>query len=439
MIAPLIARAPQERPPGSPAPTRRVLILAYDFPPRGATGVVRVAKFVRYLPEFGWQPVVVAATARGGLRDEGLLRQLPPDLEIVRVDNPLAPRASLLAAHRAQPSLRARLRRALRQAVVPDAQIVWALRAARVAARRLARGDIAAIFSTAPPFSVHMAALVLKRRLPALPWIMDLRDIWSEHPTITSLLQYRLQRACEGACLRAADHVVTATAGQRALLLTAFGLPAQRITTITNGFDPADLPPLAPPPARPELCLTYVGSIVANRAAATRGFFAALTQLMARGITPADLQVRLIGIFDPQIYAWAAPLTQAGLVQLRPFVPQAAAYAEMAAADVLLLLAADDREGRLSHPNKLFEYWGMGRPMLALVPDGDVARLVRDSGTGLTVAPGDVDGIVVALERLLAEHRAGTLTGQLDPERLRPFERRELTRRLAALLDAVTA
>ncbi len=417
--------------------SRRVLMLAYDFPPRGATGVVRVAKFARYLPEFGWQPVVVAATVRGGLRDEGLLAQLPPDLEIIRVDNPLAPRESLLAAHSARPSWQARLRRALRQLVVPDAQIIWAMRAARVAAERLKRGDIDALFSTAPPFSVHMAALLLKRRAPTLPWLMDLRDIWSEHPAIKHVGYYRLQRACEAACLRAADHITTATDGQRALLRESFGVAAERISTITNGFDPADLPPPALPPAREALRITYVGSIVGNRAAATRGFFDALRRLAAAGVTQADLQVRLIGIFDPEIYAWAAPL--AGLARLESFVPQADAYAAMADANVLLLLASDDREGRLSHPNKLFEYWGAGRPILAIAPPGDTARLVRESGAGIAVAPADVDGIAAALRQLIADHREGRLAYGVDRERLRPFERRELTRQLAALLDSIAS
>jgi glycosyltransferase involved in cell wall biosynthesis len=420
--------------------SRRVLMLAYDFPPRGATGVVRVAKFARYLPEFGWQPVVIAATVRGGLRDEGLAAQLPSGLEVIRVDNPLAPREAVLAAHSAQPSMRARLRRSLRQLVVPDAQIVWAARAARVAVDRLRQGDIDALFSTAPPFSVHMAALMAKRRVRDVPWLMDLRDIWSEHPGIGNIARYRLQRACEGACLAAADHVTTATDGQRDLLRESFGLAPERITTITNGFDPADLPPPSAPPSCRPLRIAYAGSIIGARAIATRGLFAALERLMAAGVTHADFELRLTGIFDPQIYMWAESAVRAGLVRLASFVPQAEAYAEMRDAHVLLLLASDDREGRVSHPNKLFEYWGIGRPVLAIAPAGDTARLVRESGSGIAVAPGDVDAIADALRRMIADHRAGRLTHvAADGARLRPFERRELTRRLAALLDSLAS
>lgn len=421
---------------------RRVLILTYDFPPRGATAVFRVTKFVRYLPEFGWQPVVVTATVRGGMRDDALLAQLPPDLEVIRVDNPFAPASAETGAHSAQPSRKAQLRQQLRRLFIPDPQILWTPAAVRAAQTRLQRGDIAAFMTTAPPYSVHMAGLRLKRAVPHLPWLMDLRDIWSENPAITDLLTYKLQRAYERACVRTANHITTATDGQRRLVQQAFAVPDTRISTITNGFDPADFPPMsrAAPRTDSPLRITYLGTLIGARAAATRGLFEALTALTQHGITAADLQVRLIGLFDPQIYAWAAPLQTQGLVALMPFKPYAEAVVEMAVADVLLLITSDDREGRLSQPNKLFEYFATGKPILALTPEGDNAQLVRESGVGIAVQPNATTEIEQRLKELIAQHPTGTLPHLTNNDpRFQRFQRRELTRQLAARLDALTS
>jgi glycosyltransferase involved in cell wall biosynthesis len=427
----------------STAPLRRVLILCYDFPPRGSTSVLRVTKFVRYLPQFGWQPVVVTAAVRGGMRDEALLAQLPTDLEALRVENRFTAGAvepsTASAASAGRPALRARLRRSLRAAFIPDPQILWVPAAVQTASARIRQGDIAALLTTAPPFSVQLAGLWLKRRFPALPWIMDMRDIWSENPAIASPPIYKLQRAAERWCVEHADRIITATDGQRRLIEQSFGLPAARLRTITNGFDPLDVPQLAPAQTRTALRLTYVGSIIGTRAAAAAGFFAALRALAAGGVTAQQLEVRLIGIFDPSIHAWAAPLVEQGIVQLLPFMPYADAYAEMAAADALLLTTSDDREGRLSHPNQLFEYFAVGRPLLALTPPGDVARLVQEAGVGVVASPGATNQIVAALRELLAEHQAGRLRrfAPNDP-RFARFERQALTAQLAAELDELT-
>jgi glycosyltransferase involved in cell wall biosynthesis len=412
---------------------RRVLIVAYDFPPRGATGVLRVAKWARYLPQHGWQPVVVTAAATAGLRDDDLLAQLPADLEVLRVRNRFASASAGADVHRPAPTRAAQLRRQLRRPFVPDPQLLWLPAAVDAASNRIAKGGINAILTSAPPFSISLAGLWLKRRFPDLPWLMDLRDIWSERPGLPDLVTYKANRALERACLERADHVTTATDGQRRLLIDTFGIAPDRVGTITNGFDPADLPPPTSTPPPDQFRLTYVGSIVGTRVEAAHGLFDALERLRSEGVSAAQLEVRLIGIFDPQIHRWAAPLIEAGLMKLLPFVPYTESFAEMRSADALLLITTDDREGRVSQPNKLFEYLALQKPILALAPPGDVTTPIEESNAGITVAPRDVGGIVGALRALLSRRDAPQPAP--DADRLARFDRRNLTRQLAALLD----
>ena len=70
------------------ASVRKVLLVAYQFPPVGAGGVARTAKFARYLPEFGWQPHVLTPRQATDLaRDPTLLDELPDCVRIHRTQS----------------------------------------------------------------------------------------------------------------------------------------------------------------------------------------------------------------------------------------------------------------------------------------------------------------------------------------------------------------
>lgn len=428
---------------------RRVLLISFDFPPRGATGVLRVTKFARYLPQFGWQPVVLTAAGLSVVRDDALLGELPPDLEVIRVADPLTrlrrtSNGSPAPVRRAgqQPAHRSRLtalRGGARRLLIPDPQITWLPSAVHAASVRLRRGDIAAIVTTSPPHSMQLAGLWLKRRFPHIPWIIDLRDLWSEGGTITDPLLHKLNLACERACVRAADQVVVVTDTMRQRMRRDLDLSDEQIVTITNGYDRDDIVP-APPPSNAALRIVYVGTITATRTPSARGLFAALERLAAGGMGAETVQLHGYGLFDLQVHAWAAPLVARGMVHLHGFVPHAQAMNATAGADVLLVVVSDDLEGRIAMPNKLYEYVAVGTPILALSPPGEATRLIDELGAGIALVPSDVDGIEAALKQFITQHRAGTLP-RLAPNdvRVQRFERRALTHQLAALLDRVTA
>lgn len=423
---------------------KRVLLVAYDFPPRGAAGVFRVAKFARYLPEWGWEPVVVTVADAGPHPDPALLDELPPGIEILRVG----------AATRARPSAAAvpvapgqGWRSSPRRWIVPDPQIVWIPGAVRAAAERLKRGGIAAIMTSAPPFSTSLVGYILKRMHPHLPWLMDMRDLWSEGPDQRLLLPYKLNRSLEQLCLRTADHTTVVTEGVRQLMIRRLAADPERMTTLTNGFDPNDLPsPLlgrerAANGAGPRpLLLQYVGTISGMRTPASEGFFTALRRLQREGVDSGQLRVQLIGSFAPPVHRWAEELVAAGIVEILPFLPHSEAIRGMAGADALLLILTDDWEGRVVHTSKLFEYLAVGRPILAVAPPGEVTRLLEQEQAGVWASPGDVDAIVAALRGLLATHANGeSIVAEATGGRFRRFERRELTGQLARLLDRLIA
>lgn len=420
---------------------KRLLLITYDFPPRGASGVFRMAKFARYLPEWDWQPVVVTAAGVGPHPDPQLLTELPSNTEILRV--------GLTRSHDAQPAAvlsvqpRRSWRSRLKPWIVPDPQLQWVPAATWLAWRRLRAGDIQLIMTSGPPFSTHLVGLALKQFAPRVPWLMDLRDPWSEAPNQRLLIPYKLNRLIERRCLQSADHVTVVTDGMQQLMIERLGVAPERITTITNGFDRHDTAPTgtsrtATAQCKPgPLCIRYVGSIVGLRAQAAQGFFSALQQLQAEGIDRSRLLVQFIGTFAPAIHTAASHVPE--LVDIVPFVSHAEAVDQMATADVLLLLLTNDMEGRIMHTSKLFEYLALGRPILNIAPPGEVRDLIASTGAGSSVRPTDVDDIAGALRSLIERHAAGQLAGTLvDPARLKRFERRELAGQLAQLLNRLT-
>src|ERR1019366_1061289 len=82
--------------PGAP-PGLNVLVIAYYFPPMGLSGVQRTMKFVKYLPEFGWRPIVLTAGEMPYYaHDDSLLEELNPLVDtgyarIVRTEESGAP------------------------------------------------------------------------------------------------------------------------------------------------------------------------------------------------------------------------------------------------------------------------------------------------------------------------------------------------------------
>ena len=64
---------------------KKVMMVAYQVPPSGCSGVHSSAKFAKYLPVYGWEPVVLTRDAnRMRLRDHNMREDLPSGKEIIR-------------------------------------------------------------------------------------------------------------------------------------------------------------------------------------------------------------------------------------------------------------------------------------------------------------------------------------------------------------------
>jgi glycosyltransferase involved in cell wall biosynthesis len=407
---------------------RRVLMFCYYFPPLGGIGSLRALKLATYLPESGWQPRVIAPRDGTYFRDPTLRF---PESEVTRTGSIELSRAGkrMVGApvddfrEAAVGPLLARLRDVVRRRLYfPDPQRGWtpfAFAAGRAALRER-RYD--AVYSTSFPISAHVAARRLANEA-GLPWVAEFRDPWTdvmppEHPQRARAL------ALEASLVESAAAVVTPSADWARLFA---GKGARRVEVVTNGVDPADVPPAAPPPVP---VLTHLGTFYPE----SQSLAVLWPALRARRAARPEQapRLRFVGAMEPRLAEELRTHGLAEAVEATGFLHYADAQRALVASSMLIVAGArlprPERRGWI--PAKTWEYLATDLPIVYVGhADTEVARLLRAQPGCWTVAPDDEPGAARALEAALGPARFA--------RDVSTFSRRTLAGRMARLFDEV--
>ncbi len=439
---------------------RRVLIVAHNFPPLASGGVHRPVKFARYLRELGWDvDVLTVKDIRYHAYDPSLLEELAGvavyragSLEPLRLSWLLGWRppppppaldsfADVERYAREGPKLAApgagRVYHTLaRHLFVPDEQIGWVPFAAVAALRLHSRRPYDVVLTTSPPESCHLVGLKLKI-LTGRPWVADFRDTWSTHHLRRGIffVNKMLHRGLEKWVWRAADGAVANTAVM-ARHFREGGVPAGRLLTLPNGFDPADFGEPLAKADEGDFVVVHNGSFRGGRRALPllEGFaharerdgdFAARAKLYMLGINRAD---------DARA---AEGLGLAGVAFAAGYVRHADALRACLGADLLALAMAAE-EGPALVPGKLYEYLGVGRPVLAAVPPGDARDVLARAARGAVVAPPDDAGAIAdGLAGAFEGWRRGGIKYETEPAVVSTYNRKKQLETLASFIEDI--
>ena len=419
---------------------KRVLLVAYFYPPLAGGGVHRVLSWTRYLPAHGWACTVVCAGPEDHwVRDPSLLAVVPADTEVIRVRGGSGPAAWLRVfrrggggADRRPGGALAPLRRVANWVAIPDTYVGWAVRARAAAGRRLAAGGVDALLSSSPPDSAHLAAAPLAARF-RLPWVADFRDPWAGFAFRTPPTRWHRARheALHRGVLTGAD-LVLAASRTHADQLAAGASPPRRLEHLPNGFEPGPPAAAAVDPDHFRIALTGTWWMLDDLGT----LFEALHELLARHPDGRRrVRLELAGAYDTDWEDRARALGLTGIVRFTGARAHAEARALQRAADLLVLLRPNLRT---MVPGKLYEYLDAGRPLHALLPAGDEAEaLVRRAGGGIT-PPGDREALARALETRYTAWRDGGRAPDARPAWVDEFQRARLAARLAQLLDGLS-
>ncbi len=416
---------------------KRLLIITYYWPPTGGSGVQRWVKFSKYLPQFGWQPVIYTPENPEQLAiDESLLSDIPDCAEVIKthISEPYEIYRRLAGAkgktqevnplNAQKKSLGKRISLWLRgNLFIPDPRIWWVRPSVRFLAKYLREHPVDAVVTTGPPQSMHLIGRGLKRRL-GVKWIADFRDPWTEmfyykHLSLSRFSDRRHHRL-EQSVLDEADLVIAVSPPVARDFAAKTETP---VNLITNGFDEDDFAATVEPRRDGKFTLVHTG-LFASDGNPLNLWDALAAKCREDSAFRSRLQIRLAGKTDPEIIS---AIRERGLgdnlVNLG-YLPHEQTVAEQRSADILLLPLRQEPEYAKVLPGKIFEYIAARRPVLGIgQSDGAAAAVLRDAGAGEMFGWEEKEAL---MEFILASHP--------EPSGAEKYSRRRLTEKLVELL-----
>lgn len=414
---------------------KRLLIITYYWPPTGGSGVQRWVKFSKYLPEYGWQPVIYTPSNPERLAsDDSLLAEIPECAEVLktRIVEPYGIYRKLTGrgggevnpVNSQKKGLGKRISLWIRgNCFIPDPRVSWVRPSVRYLRKYLREHPVDAIVTTGPPQSMHLIGRALKRAT-GVKWIADFRDPWTEmfyykHLGLGRLADRRHRRLEQGV-LDEADTVIAVTPPVRDDFQSRTSTP---VVLITNGFDESDFPATSGARSDGKFRVVHTGLFAAD--GNPLNLWDALASRCASDPVFADrLEIRLAGKTDREI---TDSIRERGLgknlVDLG-YVPHDRIVREQTDADVLILPLRREPEYAKVLPGKIFEYLASGRPVLGIgQEDGVAASMLEETGAGRMFGWERTGGLV---EFMLGDHPAG--------HGIDVYSRRNLTRKLTEIL-----
>lgn len=415
----------------------KVLVIAYYFPPMGLSGVQRTLKFVKYLPNYSWQPIVLTSNPRSYYAfDQTLLEEIDgKDIEIFRTPSKKSKKDEDYKQVKFPSYLTQKMGRAFLQAFLqPDTKIRWKKAALRLGSEILKKHEVKAIFATAPPFTDFLIAKELANAFH-LPFIVDYRDIWVGNPFHFNITPFHKVYATnlEKEILTCANTITVTTRHLKEHILKRYKFLTQEdVVVISHGYDPEDFAfeeKVMPDPKK--FTITHSGVFQDDRT--PEHFLKAFSNFLElkKGAKEHSF-LKLIGVMRNEHIKLIKKLMLESNVNVTGYLSHKDAVKNLMDSDLLWLMLNDTARS----PGKLYEYFGAKKTLLITAPDGLMKRQAMESKAAFCTAPNDIDAITKALLELYDLWKQGKLPVPSD-NFIKQFNRIELTGYLAKELSSL--
>lgn len=424
---------------------KKVLIIAYYWPPAGGPGVQRWLKFVKYLPDFGIQPIVyVPENPTYPIVDEGLMEEVSDRTIIIKKKivepygfasvfskkNTKKISSGIIPNQKKQSFIQKMLLWIRGNMFIPDARILWVKPSVKFLEGYITDNNIETIITTGPPHSLHLIGLELKQRLN-INWIADFRDPWTTigyHKALKlSDSASKKHKDLESQVLNTAD-IVLVTSETTKVEFQA--LTTKPIEVITNGFD---VEKVEKQPLDEKFTLAHIGSFLSERN--PRILWKCLKELIKENPSfKADFQLKLIGAVSQEVLDTIAEFRLNDYVDNLGYVSHKEAVAHQRKSQVLLLIEIDSEDTKSIIPGKLFEYMASERPIVAIGPEAsDFSAIIKNTNTGVFHQYDEIDRLKSTILAYYSDYLQGKL--KANAIGLQQYSRKKLTERLASIIN----
>jgi len=426
---------------------KRVLIVTYYFPPRPAVGSLRPLGLAKYLPEFGWEAVILTAKLPdkpapeftvietryhdtfGPLKrflgldtEQNLMTQIAQLKKKLHIKSEKSPLDFLLAVWG-------------EVTAYPDPQKGWRSFAVEAGNDFLQQETVDAIISTSSPVTSHIVAKELKDKF-GIPWVADFRDLWTQNNYYPySSLRKAIERRLELKTLHKADALVAVSEpAARQLHMLHKG---KQLFAITNGFDPEEVNNMDEG-LTDTFTITYTGNLYPKRRS-PEPLLVALQGLIYEGIIDAkDIEVRFYGAEEGWIDREVERHGLRDIVKQLGIVPREIALDKQKESQVLLLIKWNDPKELGAYSAKIFEYLAAKRPILAIGGYDDVVSELLDE-TKAGSCGSTAEEVKDILEEVYHEYKtAGKVGYKGDETKINKYSQREMARQFAEVLDSIS-
>jgi glycosyltransferase involved in cell wall biosynthesis len=447
---------------------KKALFITYVFPPIAYAGTYRTLRFIRYLSENGWMPIVVTIKSDDDLFiDDALLNKVPHSVKVHRTStidfwrwkNRKNKSKANVNKHESGSSnngvvntnricilksLKSLIKFFLNEMMTtPDHMVFWSPFAFTKSITLLRTKNIEIIYTSSPPHSGHLPGYFLSK-LFKKPWVADFRDPMLDSSGYNPASRYRrwVDRALERLIVHNAHRILIISDHYKKIIEERYPSSASKFITMPNGYDPEDFSGVEPEKFE-KFTILYAGTFYANR---TPGFFLKSlglwlgrqsqevrwsTQVLFYGIMPQEVkdQIREEGLED--------------IVSTPGTIPKDRLVPKLKGADILLLVIGFDDESRGTVTSKVFEYMASQRPILAIIPEGDAADILSQYDKAHVITSEDHTAVSDCLSMVHA-HFATERVGQNGDQHTQSldcetsvFDARKQTKFLSNIFNAL--